>query len=87
MLNVGVAEGLKDAGFDETSSLSKGGIFEWTRDKKVEKPLDWYLAGRARRSLFQEIFAYMSRVAKIDSSETVCDNVRSTDGYILCLSS
>lgn len=41
LLKVGVVEALNDAGFDETTFLGRGGIFEWTRDQKAEEPLDW----------------------------------------------
>jgi radical S-adenosyl methionine domain-containing protein 2 len=36
LLNVGVQEALKDAGFDEKAFLERGGIFDWTRDKESE---------------------------------------------------
>ena len=38
VLDVGVDEALKDAGFNERAFLDRGGIFEWTRD---EDALEW----------------------------------------------
>jgi radical S-adenosyl methionine domain-containing protein 2 len=37
LLEVGVQEALKDAGFDEKAFLERGGIFDWTRDKDGEE--------------------------------------------------
>ena len=44
VLKVGVAEALKDAGFDEKSFLSRGGVFEWSRDEEAQRianEMDW----------------------------------------------
>ncbi len=44
MLNVGVAEALKDAGFDEKSFVNRGGVFEWSRDEEAQQiasEMDW----------------------------------------------
>jgi radical S-adenosyl methionine domain-containing protein 2 len=42
LLNVGVEEALKDAGFDEKAFLERGGIFDWGRsDSEEAKVLEW----------------------------------------------
>jgi radical S-adenosyl methionine domain-containing protein 2 len=43
LLEVGVEEALKDAGFDDQAFIDRGGIFEWSRSKDNEKenPLEW----------------------------------------------
>ena len=43
VLAVGVSEALKDAGFDNKAFIDRGGIFDWTRETKAEKPAshDW----------------------------------------------
>jgi len=43
LLDVGVQEALKDAGFDEKAFIERGGIFEWGRnsDSEEAKALEW----------------------------------------------
>ncbi|KAH8826244.1 hypothetical protein DL96DRAFT_1607554 [Flagelloscypha sp. PMI_526] len=43
LLDVGVREALKDAGWDETAFRERGGIFDWSREEEVvpESSLDW----------------------------------------------
>jgi radical S-adenosyl methionine domain-containing protein 2 len=38
ILDVGVGEALKDAGFNKQAFLDRGGIFDWSRD---EDTLEW----------------------------------------------
>jgi len=37
LLNVGVEEALKDAGFDEKAFFERGGVFEWGRNRDTEE--------------------------------------------------
>jgi len=41
LLKVGVQEALRDAGFDEQTFFSRGGVFDWTRDPDEGDGLDW----------------------------------------------
>ncbi|KLO14749.1 radical SAM enzyme [Schizopora paradoxa] len=44
VLEVGVAEALKDAGFDEKTFMNRGGVFEWSRDEEAQRianEMDW----------------------------------------------
>ena len=40
ILDVGVENGLRDAGFNEQAFLGRGGIFEWRRELEAET-LEW----------------------------------------------
>ena len=37
LLDVGVEEALKDAGFDEKAFFERGGVFDWGRNKDSEE--------------------------------------------------
>ena len=37
LLNVGVEEALKDAGFDEKTFFERGGVFDWGRESDSEE--------------------------------------------------
>jgi radical S-adenosyl methionine domain-containing protein 2 len=37
LLDVGVEEAMKDAGFDEKTFFERGGVFEWTKDIESEE--------------------------------------------------
>lgn len=42
LLDVGVQEALKDAGFDEKAFFERGGVFEWGRNKDSEEAIpEW----------------------------------------------
>lgn len=45
LLEVGVQEALKDAGWDENVFIERGGVFEWSRDLTtvgdVDTTFDW----------------------------------------------
>jgi radical S-adenosyl methionine domain-containing protein 2 len=43
LLEVGVEEALKDAGFDDHAFIDRGGIFEWSRNRDNEEAntLEW----------------------------------------------
>jgi radical S-adenosyl methionine domain-containing protein 2 len=42
LLNVGVEEALKDAGFDEKAFFDRGGVFEWGKNRESEEAIpEW----------------------------------------------
>jgi len=41
LLKVGVQAALEDAGFDNQTFVDRGGIFEWSRERKVQEELEW----------------------------------------------
>jgi len=46
ILEVGVTEALKEAGFDQTSFLERGGVYAWSNAQKCQQPppqpqLEW----------------------------------------------
>ena len=41
ILDVGVQEALKDAGYDEEAFYRRGGVFEWTRPEGDTIATDW----------------------------------------------
>jgi radical S-adenosyl methionine domain-containing protein 2 len=40
ILEVGVEQGLRNAGFDEQAFLDRGGIFQWSREDEMQAP-EW----------------------------------------------
>jgi hypothetical protein len=41
LLKVGVQAALEDAGFDNQAFVDRGGIFEWSRERKAQEALEW----------------------------------------------